>query len=124
TSPFGERVHPVFRVRLFHAGVDFAAVEGTPVKAANNGVVRFAGRAGGYGWTVVVDHGGGVVSLYGHNAALFVKQGEQVKRGQVICLSGNTGISTGPHLHFEMRVGGNPVDPIEFIASGGGKQKK
>ncbi|MCR4426252.1 MAG: M23 family metallopeptidase [Firmicutes bacterium] len=119
TSSFGNRPHPIFRMTRFHAGIDFGVKPGTPVRCTNDGVVRYAGRAGGYGLLVAVDHGGGIVSLYGHNLTALVGAGDSVERGQVICLSGDSGASTGPHLHFEIRSRGKPVDPIEIVANGG-----
>jgi len=100
----------------FHRGVDIAANVGTPVKAADAGTVITAGWVGGYGKAVFIDHGGGkLVTVYGHNSVLKVKPGDVVSKGQVIALSGNTGRSTGPHLHFEIRVNGRAVDPVEYF---------
>jgi murein DD-endopeptidase MepM/ murein hydrolase activator NlpD len=95
----------------FHAGIDLAAATGTPVKATAPGVVRFAGAAAGYGNSVVLDHGTGVESRYGHLDTVGVARGQRVERGQAIGLSGNTGRSTAPHLHYEVIVDGRPVDP-------------
>jgi hypothetical protein len=115
TSPFGMRVHPITGVRKLHDGVDFAASLATPVKAAHSGRVVSAGPAGGYGNFVTIDHGGGVVTGYAHLSVIRVQVGQQVVAGQVIALSGNTGTSTGPHLHFNVRVSGSFVDPIPFM---------
>ncbi|MDR7556217.1 MAG: peptidoglycan DD-metalloendopeptidase family protein [Armatimonadota bacterium] len=111
TSRFGFRRHPIFRARLFHQGVDIAAPHGTPVRAAGDGAVLFAGWYGGYGKLVVLDHGDGLSTLYGHLSAILVAPGAQVVRGQVIGRVGSTGYSTGPHLHFEIRRNGQPIDP-------------
>jgi murein DD-endopeptidase MepM/ murein hydrolase activator NlpD len=110
-SAFGPRLSPWTRQPEFHAGVDIAAKSGTPVTATVAGTVRFAGTADGYGETVLLDHGAGVESRYGHLQRVAVTRGQRVERGQLIGLTGNTGRSTGPHLHYEVRVDGRPVDP-------------
>jgi murein DD-endopeptidase MepM/ murein hydrolase activator NlpD len=112
TSRFGSRYHPIFRVRKMHTGVDLAAPSGATVRAAANGRVIFAGWKRGYGRTAVIDHGGGVATVYGHCSGLLVSTGANVRRGQAIARVGSTGVSTGPHLHFEMRRGGRPVNPL------------
>ncbi len=112
SSTFGYRVHPVTHVYKLHTGVDIACPIGTQVHAAANGTVILAGWMGAYGYAVVIDHGGGVSTLYGHNSRLLVRVGEDVKKGDVIALSGSTGYSTGPHCHFEKRVNGKPVNPL------------
>jgi len=112
TSPFGIRVHPIFRIRRLHTGVDIAAAWGSPVYAAAPGWVIYAGWFGGYGKIVLIDHGGGVSTLYGHLSAILVKPGSQVARGALIGRVGSTGYSTGPHLHFEVRLDGRPVNPL------------
>ncbi|MDR7418542.1 MAG: peptidoglycan DD-metalloendopeptidase family protein [Armatimonadota bacterium] len=112
TSRFGLRTHPLFGRRHFHTGVDIAAPRGTPVRVAMDGIVLFAGWYGGYGKLVVVDHGGGISTLYGHLSAILVSAGERVSRSQVIGKVGSTGYSTGPHLHYEVRQNGRPIDPI------------
>jgi len=111
TSGFGYRTHPIFRVRKMHTGVDIAAPHGTPIRAAAGGVVLFAGRWGGYGNCVILDHGGGLATLYAHCSSLAVGEGETVQQGQTIARVGSTGLSTGPHLHFETRRNGEPVSP-------------
>lgn len=115
TSTFGYRVHPIYGDRRLHAGVDFRAPTGTPILAAGAGTVVFAGWKSGYGNTVVIDHGGQIATLYGHNSALSVRVGQRVARGQTIAAAGSTGNSTGPHCHFEVRVGGTPVDPMRYL---------
>ncbi len=115
TSPFGWRVHPIYRSRRFHAGIDFGVPTGTPVRAADRGTVIYAGWYGGYGNTVILNHGGGITTLYAHNSRLAVGVGQVVQRGQAIAASGSTGLSTGPHLHFEVRVNGQPVDPRRYL---------
>lgn len=111
TSRFGYRVHPITKVYKLHTGIDIACPTGTPVKAAADGVVIIAKWMTAYGYGVVLDHGGGVQTLYGHNSKLCVSVGQSVKQGEVIAKSGSTGYSTGPHCHFEKRVNGRPVNP-------------
>ncbi len=115
TSTFGYRVHPIYGDRRLHAGVDFRASTGTSVLAAGNGTVVFAGWKSGYGNTVIIDHGGQIATLYGHNSSLAVAVGETVRRGERIAAAGSTGNSTGPHVHFEVRVSGTPVDPLKYL---------
>lgn len=115
TSHFGYRTHPIFGTRRLHAGTDFRGATGTPVLAAGGGSVVFAGPRGGYGNTVVIDHGGSLATLYAHQSRLAVVTGERVQRGQSIGSVGSTGFSTGPHLHFEVRVNGTPVDPLDYL---------
>jgi murein DD-endopeptidase MepM/ murein hydrolase activator NlpD len=117
TSPFGLRVHPIYGTVRLHAGMDLAAPTGTPVKAAADAVVVSAAAHGGYGLAVVLDHGGALATLYGHLSRLDVQPGDVVHRGDRIGLVGSTGASTGPHLHFEVRVSGTPVDPSPYLRS-------
>lgn len=112
TSGFGMRFHPILKKTKLHTGVDFGCRTGTPVKAAASGTVIMAGWMGAYGNAVVIDHGGGVSTLYGHNSRLACHAGQDVKQGQVIAYSGSTGWSTGPHCHFEVRRNGVPVNPF------------
>ncbi len=112
TSGFGLRRHPVFGVQHMHTGVDIGATWGSPVLAAADGQVIYTGWYGGYGKLVIVDHGGGVSTLYAHLFEILVSSGTSVRRGQVLGRVGSTGFSTGPHLHFEVRIDGQPIDPI------------
>lgn len=116
TSRFGYRMHPIRFRRIFHEGIDIAVPRGTSVKAAAGGKVIFAGNRRGYGRTVIISHGQGMQTLYAHNSRLQVKVGQWVDKGQVICSSGNTGSSTGPHLHFEVRENGRPKNPLDFLS--------
>ena len=102
-----------------HEGMDIAAGSGTAVRAATDGVVKKASWYGGYGNAVIIDHGGGVKTLYGHNSALNVKPGDRVQAGQVIAKVGSTGDSTGPHLHFEVIMNGKKVDPAPWLKKHG-----
>ena len=116
TSQFGNRFHPVLGYSRFHSGTDFGVDTGTPIQAAETGIVIFAGWYGGYGNAVILDHGGGLTTLYGHASRLNVSEGETVKKGDAIAAVGTTGLSTGPHLHFEVRLNGEPVDPMNYLA--------
>lgn len=115
TSHFGYRTHPVTGQQKLHTGTDFGSSYGTPVKASKGGKVVLSGTYGGYGNTVIIDHGGGIQTLYAHNSSLVVKSGQTVKQGDVISKVGSTGVSTGPHLHFELRVNGTPQNPMNYI---------
>lgn len=112
TSGFGIRYHPILHKTRLHSGVDFGAAMGSPVHAAAAGVVISARYMRGYGNTIIVDHGGGIATVYGHLSRLLVSNGERVTRGQHIGAVGATGLATGPHLHFEVRVNGHPVNPL------------
>ena len=115
TSPYGYRVHPIWGTTIYHSGIDIGVDEGSPVHAADGGVVVWSGWMGGYGYAVVIDHGNGLSTLYGHNSELAVDEGQSVAKGQVISYAGSTGNSTGPHVHFEVRVNGDPVDPMGYL---------
>jgi murein DD-endopeptidase MepM/ murein hydrolase activator NlpD len=114
-SGFGPRIHPIAGGSRMHTGVDIGASSGTPIKAAEDGVVVMAGPNGGYGNWTLIDHGGGLATGYGHQSSIGVSRGQRVSRGQVIGRVGSTGASTGPHLHWEVRVNGNPVDPMRWV---------
>ncbi|WP_373230827.1 murein hydrolase activator EnvC [Cohnella sp.] len=117
SSPFGYRTHPISGKKKLHAGTDFAAPSGTPVYAAETGVVIVAQSWSGYGNCIIIDHGGGLWTLYGHlkNGGILVNKGETVKRGEKIGLVGSTGQSTGNHLHFEVRKNSEPVNPAPYL---------
>jgi murein DD-endopeptidase MepM/ murein hydrolase activator NlpD len=115
TSPFGYRVHPVLHVKKLHTGIDISCSSGSTVQAAAKGTVVFAGWFGAYGNTVLIEHGSSITTLYGHLSSISVKEGESVSKGDNIAKSGNTGLSTGPHLHFEVRVKGDPVSPMPYL---------
>jgi murein DD-endopeptidase MepM/ murein hydrolase activator NlpD len=112
TSGFGMRFHPILHYARMHAGIDFGAAWGTPIVAAADGTVVAAGYGSGYGRQVQIAHGGGIVTLYGHMSSIAATPGEPVRQGQVIGYVGSSGLSTGPHLHFEVKVNGRPVDPM------------
>lgn len=114
TSPYGNRLHPIAKVTKLHTGVDFGASHGTKIVAADDGVVIEASYRRGYGNTVIIDHGGGIATLYAHCSSLLVSAGQNVSQGQTIARVGSTGYSTGPHLHFEVRVNGEPVNPSRY----------
>ncbi len=115
TSRFGWRMHPIFGTREFHTGVDIATRYGSPVVAARAGVVLFVGWKSGYGRLVVLDHGAGLQTTYSHLSVALVNPGEEVEPGQVIGRIGNSGWSTGPHLFFEVRRNGVPIDPARYL---------
>ncbi|EIW15557.1 MULTISPECIES: M23 family metallopeptidase [Pelosinus] len=115
TSGFGWRNSPMGGGGELHPGIDIANSMGAPVVAAADGVVVQSGAAGGYGNMVQIDHGNGISTIYGHNSRIIVSAGQSVRKGQVVSYVGSTGKSTGPHLHYEVRVNGNAVDPIGFM---------
>ena len=118
-SGFGYRLHPIHRVMKMHAGIDFTAPSGTPIYATGNGTVeKVENRASGYGRNVTINHGFGYKTLYAHMSKMLVKPGQKVKKGQKIGLVGNTGTSTAPHLHYEVRKGGSAVNPIHYCMDG------
>ena len=108
-------MHPISGARRLHAGMDIAAGSGTPIAAAGNGTVIYAGWRGGFGNCIMIDHGGGIVTLYAHQSSLATSVGQSVSTGQTIGYVGSTGYSTGPHLHWEVRVNGSPVDPRGYV---------
>jgi murein DD-endopeptidase MepM/ murein hydrolase activator NlpD len=116
SSPFGYRWHPIYGRYKRHTGIDIAAEPGTPVRAPADGFVIFSGQKEGYGKVVVIDHGYGIHTLFAHNAKLYINSGVRVKRGEMISEVGSTGHSTGPHLHYEVRKNGVPVNPLTFIS--------
>ena len=115
TSPFGMRMHPILHVRKMHTGIDIHAPSGATIVAAGNGTVIFAGRNGGYGNFTMIDHGNGLVTCYAHQSRILVKRGQHVSAGTAIGKVGSTGLSTGPHLHFEVRVNGTPKNPVPYL---------
>ncbi|HOB87950.1 MAG: peptidoglycan DD-metalloendopeptidase family protein [Bacillota bacterium] len=115
SSDFGMRYHPILKQNRFHSGIDIAVPTGTPVQAVADGIVIHSGWITGYGYTVIIDHGGGLSTLYGHNSSLVVKVGQSVIQGDLIARAGSTGMSTGPHVHFEVRDQGVPVNPWQWL---------
>jgi len=115
TSPFGWRRHPIFGVRKFHTGVDLAGPNHSAIRAADNGSVLYTGWYGGYGKVVIISHGKGMATLYAHMSQAAVSVGQNVSKGDVIGHEGTTGFSTGPHLHFEVRVDGKPNNPMNYL---------
>jgi murein DD-endopeptidase MepM/ murein hydrolase activator NlpD len=115
TSKFGNRKHPILRRYSMHTGIDIGGKSGESILAANHGTVILAGWQDAYGNTVVIDHGGGITTLYAHCSKILVRKGDEVKAGHVIAKVGSTGWSTGPHLHFEVRVDGEPKNPLNYV---------
>ncbi|MBQ1876326.1 MAG: peptidoglycan DD-metalloendopeptidase family protein [Selenomonas sp.] len=115
TSEFGWRTHPITGDQRFHSGLDIGGDYGMPIHAAQSGTVTYAGWISGYGNAVIIDHGGGVTTLYGHNQSLAVSVGQSVSQGETIAYCGSTGNSTGPHCHFEVRANGEPVSPYSYL---------
>jgi murein DD-endopeptidase MepM/ murein hydrolase activator NlpD len=114
-SPFGPRFHPILHYTRLHSGADMSAGSGTPIHSCRAGSIVIAGSQGGYGNAVVIDHGGNMATLYAHQSRIAVEVGQHVEAGEVIGYVGSTGMSTGPHLHFEVRLSGNPVDPASYL---------
>ena len=115
TSSFGMRQHPILGTYVLHAGMDFGAPNGAPIRAANDGTVVQAGSVSGYGNYTCLSHGGGLATCYAHQSRIMVSNGQRVARGQIIGLVGSTGNSTGAHLHFEVRINGTPVNPAAYL---------
>ena len=115
TSGFGYRRHPMWGGRHLHSGIDIAAPHGEVIRAADGGAVIFAGWWDGYGKAIVIDHGNNISTVYGHMSRLYMQAGNEVKKGQIIGLVGSTGYSTGPHLHFEVRIKGKPQNPRKYL---------
>ncbi len=114
TSEYGYRTHPILKKKKMHTGIDISVPTGKNIVAANSGTVIYSDYYGGYGYTVIIDHGGKISTLYAHNSKLLVKEGDEVKKGDIVAKSGSTGLSTGPHLHFEVREDGQHVDPMKY----------
>ena len=115
SSPYGNRIHPILKTQKFHSGIDVPAKSGVTVVAAGQGKVVHSATLGSYGKVIILDHGGGIMTLYAHNSKLVVSVGDSVKKGDKIAEIGSTGLSTGPHLHFEVRKDGKYVDPIPYV---------
>jgi murein DD-endopeptidase MepM/ murein hydrolase activator NlpD len=115
TSTFGRRLHPIYNITLFHSGIDFSASEGTRVHSTGDGIVAFSGYDKGYGQKVMINHGYGYKTIYAHLSKSLVRQGQKIKRGEIIALSGNTGVSTGPHLHYEVEKNNVKVNPTAYF---------
>ncbi len=115
SSYYGYRIHPIYGYRKFHAGIDINASYGVDIIAAESGTVTMATYNGGYGKCVIINHGSGITTLYGHNSELNVTSGQKVVKGQVIAKAGSTGLSTGPHLHFEVRINGSTRNPLDYV---------
>jgi len=118
-SGFGMRVHPIYKIPRFHSGIDFSAPEGTKIQATGDGVVKqVEKKSTGYGLNIMIDHGYGYETRYAHMNEILVKEGQKVKKGEVIGLIGDTGSSTAPHLHYEVHYNGKPVNPIQYVMDG------
>jgi murein DD-endopeptidase MepM/ murein hydrolase activator NlpD len=115
SSPYGYRNHPILKTKKFHTGIDIPSPTGTNIVAGSAGEVIYSGTLGGYGKTIMIDHGGGIVTLYGHNSKLIASVGDNVKRGDTVAKCGSTGMSTGPHSHFEVRKDGAYQDPMPWL---------
>lgn len=115
TSQYGYRIHPVYKTKKFHTGIDIGAGYGVDILASADGTVTLAATNGGYGKCIIINHGSGLSTLYAHNSVLLVSQGDKVTKGQVIAKAGSTGVSTGPHLHYEVRVNGSTTDPLGYV---------
>lgn len=114
-SGYGMRFHPILKYRRMHTGIDISAPTGTPIYATGDGVIKFVGRNGGYGKTVVINHGFGYETLYGHMKTITAKRGQKVKRGEIIGYVGNTGLSSAPHVHYEVIYNRKKIDPVNYF---------
>jgi murein DD-endopeptidase MepM/ murein hydrolase activator NlpD len=114
-SPYGSRTDPFSGEGAIHTGVDLSASLGTPVRAAADGIVTYAAWSGRYGKLVIIDHGNGMQTWYAHLSQFEVVPGQEIRQGQQVALSGRTGRTTAPHLHYEVRVGGNPINPWPYL---------
>ena len=119
SSPFGMRFHPILHRMELHTGDDLAASYGTPIHAAKGGTVLYAGWKTGFGNTIIIDVGNGLTTLYGHTSKMGVSPGEHVNAGQYIGNVGSSGWATGPHLHFEIRKNGSPINPMPYLKKAG-----
>ena len=117
TSPFGMRTHPITGIFKLHTGVDIGAPYGSNFVAANDGLVTYAGYNRAYGNMVIIDHGGGITTLYAHGSEILVNVGDTIYQGNPVLKVGSTGYSTGPHAHFEVRINGDYVQPLDYITS-------
>ncbi|WP_139314600.1 M23 family metallopeptidase, partial [Desulfosporosinus metallidurans] len=115
SSPYGWRTHPITKAKSLHTGADIPAPSGTPISAAGAGTVIYSGWYGAYGNTVIVDHGKGLSSMYPHQSKIAVSNGQNLNAGDLVGYVGSTGWSTGPHLHLEVRINGNPTDPLAYF---------
>lgn len=115
TSKYGWRYHPILKKREFHKGVDIANKVGTPIVAPADGIVKWAGWKPGYGWFLVINHGYGYETAYGHLSRIIVKPKQYVRRGQIVAYMGASGLATGPHLHYEVRINRKPVNPLNYM---------
>ena len=115
TSYFGPRIHPIYKTQSYHSGIDIGAPTGSSIVAANDGKVIVSGWKGGYGYTIMIDHGGGIVTLYGHSSKLIASVGQNVSKGETVALVGSTGWSTGPHLHFGVNKNGIWQNPLNYL---------
>ncbi len=118
TSSFGVRMHPIYHLPPFHAGIDFAVPEGTKVHSTGDGIVAFSGYDKGFGQKVTINHGYGYKTVYAHLSKSLVRQGQKISRGDIIALSGNTGVSTGPHVHYEVHKNNVIVNPTAYFFDG------